>query len=161
MGEIGEMTRVSFRNVPTVVLCILITGCANHIQYQPLLQIPGRKSGYAEMEIESNTWRVIYRGVLAYDYNLIEDLATYRCAELTLEKGYTHFYFISPSMEWAFSDDPTAIIKYIRTTTLDNAPRSAILHDAEKIRRELREKLAKYLPPPMSSSATRHQLGVP
>ena len=147
MGKAREMTRLSFRNVQAAFLCMLITGCANHVQYQPLLQIPGRKSGYAEREIESNTWRVIYRGVLYYDYDLIEDLATYRCAELTLEKGYTHFYSVSPSGEWAFSDDPSAIVKYIRMTNLDNAPRGAILHDAEEIRRELGEKLARYIPP--------------
>ncbi len=66
---------------------LALTACASLAPYGP--QMGPRGQGYAEQQIESNRFRVTYRGVGAAAP--VADRALYRAAQLTTEKGYDWF----------------------------------------------------------------------
>lgn len=62
---------------------LLVAACASLAPYGPQMGASGQ--GYSEQRIESDRWRVTYRGV--GDPAPVADFALLRAAELTLEHG--------------------------------------------------------------------------
>lgn len=72
----------------TLSMIILLLGCA--VTYRPM----NASGGYTENQINENTFEVTFEG---NQYNSLDEVRTYltfRCAELTLEQGLTHFLII-------------------------------------------------------------------
>lgn len=72
----------------TLALISLLTGCA--VTYRA----EKGSGGYSEKQINENTFEVSFEG---NQYNTLDEVRTYltyRCAELTLEQGLTHFLIV-------------------------------------------------------------------
>lgn len=70
-------------------LCLVVTLSACATAYQR----DGLTSGFSETQLDENVWRVTFEGNGYTREQQAEDFALLRSAELTLEKGYTHFGF--------------------------------------------------------------------
>ena len=67
------------------VLVLLVAGCAT--PYQPT----GLAGGFTETQIDTNVFRVTFKGNGFTSPERAEDMALLRSAELTLKHGFTHF----------------------------------------------------------------------
>lgn len=72
-----------------VVAISLLAGCATG--YQP----KGFKGGFTETQLAPDSWRVSFGGNAFTSPEAAVDYTLLRCAELTLQGGYTHFVVIS------------------------------------------------------------------
>lgn len=70
-------------------LAFFISGCALATPYQPF-NIFGT-GGYENKEIDSNTQMVTYYTNMVTDSKIHKTMLLYRCAEVTIEKGYDYF----------------------------------------------------------------------
>lgn len=70
-------------------LCIVATLSACATAYQR----DGFTGGFSETQLDENVWRVTFEGNGYTREQRAEDFALLRSAELTLEKGFTHFGF--------------------------------------------------------------------
>lgn len=68
-------------------LALGLAACAKPALYQPLHD----DVGYGEQQLEANRYRVWFAGNSATPREQVEDYVLYRCAELTLDKGYDYF----------------------------------------------------------------------
>lgn len=75
------------RTLVVVGSALALASCASLAPYGPQTGAGGQ--GYAEQRIESDRYRVTYRGVGAA--GPVADLALLRAADLTLEQGYDWF----------------------------------------------------------------------
>ncbi|HEU4430488.1 MAG TPA: hypothetical protein VFT98_17130 [Myxococcota bacterium] len=66
--------------------------CATETRYQPA-EGPG-DYGYREQRIESDRWRVAFRGNSMTELESVEQALLYRAAELTLEQGFAWFRIV-------------------------------------------------------------------
>lgn len=68
----------------------LLAACGTYgpTPYQPAA---GGEMGYADTRIESDRYRVSFRGNSLTDRETVENYLLYRAAELTLQNGYDHF----------------------------------------------------------------------
>ena len=67
---------------------ILLLGCA--VTYRPM----NASGGYSDNQLNENTFEVTFEG---NQYNSLDEVRTYltfRCAELTLEQGLSHFLIV-------------------------------------------------------------------
>lgn len=71
-----------------ILLAAAIAACAKPALYQPMR---GEDVGYGEQPLETNRYRVWFAGNSATPRETVEDYVLYRCAELTLDKGYDYF----------------------------------------------------------------------
>ena len=85
-------------------LCIgvaVLAGCVTPTLYQPMESygfiIERGMEGYEDIQVDKNTYRVNFQGNSATNKERVERYAIYRCAELTMEKGYDYFVVISES----------------------------------------------------------------
>ena len=72
----------------TLTMILIIMSCA--VPYKP----ESGSGGYHEKQINENTFDVTFEG---NQYNTLDEVRTYltyRCAELTLEQGLTHFLIV-------------------------------------------------------------------
>jgi hypothetical protein len=83
-----------------IVLTAALAGCAKPALYQPLHD----DVGYGEQQLESNRYRVWFAGNSATPREVVEDYVLYRCAELTLEKGYDYFVLADRSTQGEHHD---------------------------------------------------------
>lgn len=75
------------RTLVLAAAAVSLAACANLAPYGPQGGPGGQ--GYSEQRIESDRYRVTYNGVGAL--GPVADLALFRAAELTLERGYDWF----------------------------------------------------------------------
>ena len=70
-----------------LLVCILafLTACAT--PYQP----KGFTGGYSQVQLDNNSARVEFKGNGYTSRERVEVFVLYRCAELTVEKGYDYF----------------------------------------------------------------------
>ncbi len=68
-----------------VVASALLAGCST---YKPAT---GSGPGYSEMQIDSNVYRVSFRGDGATKPDQADEMSLLRCAELMAEKGFPFF----------------------------------------------------------------------
>lgn len=80
-----------------LILAAALAACATPSAYGPAAS---RTSvGFSDMRIESDRYRVTYRGTAADAPAKVEDMALLRAAELTLGAGYDWFEVVSRSAE--------------------------------------------------------------
>ncbi len=77
-----------FKIVFTVSVIILLLGCA--VTYKPM----NATGGYSENQLNENTFEVTFEGNQYNDLNEVRTYLTFRCAELTLEQGLSHFLIV-------------------------------------------------------------------
>lgn len=73
------------RMVMSLCLIVSLSACVTVYQRE------GFSGGFSETQLDENIWRVTFSGNGYTREQRAEDLALLRSAELTLEKGYTHF----------------------------------------------------------------------
>lgn len=73
------------RLTATISLVFILTGCATAYQQKSFT------GGFSELQLSENIWKVSFHGNGYTRSERAEELSLLRCAELTLEKGYTHF----------------------------------------------------------------------
>jgi hypothetical protein len=76
------------KTITVISLAILLGGCAT--TYQP----EGLSGGFSETQLDTNVFRVSFRGNGYTRAERAEELALLRSAELTLKNGFTHFVVI-------------------------------------------------------------------
>jgi hypothetical protein len=76
------------QTIAAIFILILLGGCAT--AYQP----EGLSGGFSETQLDTNVFRVSFRGNGYTRAERAEDLALLRSAELTLKNGFTHFVVI-------------------------------------------------------------------
>jgi hypothetical protein len=76
-----------------LVIIELLVGCAT--PYQPR----GLAGGFSEIQLDQNTVRVFFRGNAKTPPDTIETYTLYRCAEVTLEKGFDYFIIVESGMD--------------------------------------------------------------
>lgn len=76
------------RALVLILMTAALAACAKPALYQPM---HGEDVGYGEQQLETNRYRVWFAGNAATPRETVEDYVLYRCAELTLEKGYDYF----------------------------------------------------------------------
>ena len=130
----------------SVLLSVLLCGCGVGSLYGPAY--------YSETKLGENVRRVTFRGG---DHPMTGDLCLLRCAEVTLESGYTHFQVVDSEsgsnidqigsvypfeqhyhMDSPFLREVTSVTKAIRllkTESLDGFAYSAM-----EVRRSMRQK---------------------
>ena len=83
------------------VLLLFSAGCGNPTPYQRMqgggLLGLGDKEGYEEVQVDGNTFRVNFQGNGHTSKETVERYTLYRCAELTLERGYDYFVVVDES----------------------------------------------------------------
>lgn len=91
--------------VTTLSLIILLLGCA--VTYRPM----NASGGYIENQINENTFEVTFEGNQYNNLDQVRTYLTFRCAELTLQQGLSHFLIIQdasyeevPDREFSESD---------------------------------------------------------
>ncbi|MBI1359706.1 MAG: hypothetical protein GC155_05410 [Alphaproteobacteria bacterium] len=74
----------------TVAAALGVAGCGT---YGPTPYQPGGKGaqGYSETKIETNRYRISFKGNSLTDKDTVENYMLYRAAELTLQNGYDVF----------------------------------------------------------------------
>src|SRR5512139_1039024 len=70
---------------------LMVSACATPTAYQPLDPRDRASGGYSEQRIESNRFRVVFRGNSMTSRETVETYLLYRAAELTLANGYDWF----------------------------------------------------------------------
>ena len=76
------------RNIALITFILALTGCAS--AYKP----EGFGGGFSETQLDTNVFRVSFRGNGYTRAERAEELALLRSAELTLSNGFTHFAII-------------------------------------------------------------------
>ena len=87
------MPRQSFALYVFSLAWLTLAGCAT--PYQP----EGFRGGYSDLQIDVNTFRVDFRGNGFTSRRTVEIYLLYRCAELTVEKGYDYFIVVDRGSE--------------------------------------------------------------
>jgi hypothetical protein len=75
--------------IPLITGTVILAGCATAYQSE------GFSGGFTETQLDTNVWRVSFRGNGHTRGEKAEDFAMLRSAELALANGYTHFAFAS------------------------------------------------------------------
>jgi hypothetical protein len=78
-------------------MIILLLGCA--VTYRPI----NASGGYSENQLNENTFEVTFEGNQYNNLNEVRTYLTYRCSELTLEQGLSHFLIVEDA---SFEDVP-------------------------------------------------------
>jgi len=72
----------------SVLLVLGLLGCA--VPYRP----EAGSGGFSEKQLNENTFEVTFEGNQYNSLDEVRTYLTYRCAELTLEQGLTHFLIV-------------------------------------------------------------------
>ena len=75
----------------------LLAACATSTPYGPAEG--GSGYGFSEQRIESNRYRVMFRGNSSTTREIVETFLLYRAAELTLMNGFEHFIVVENDTE--------------------------------------------------------------
>jgi hypothetical protein len=74
--------------ITVLAMIFVLLGCAT--KYQPA----GVRFGYRDIQVDKNTYRVTFEANTVTDSMVTSEYLLYRCAELTLEKGFGYFVVI-------------------------------------------------------------------
>ena len=73
---------------------LILTGCCT-TPYQPV----GWGGGYSNVQLDSNTIKVSFRGNGYTSRDTVENYLLYRCAETTVQHGYDYFMIVDSSAD--------------------------------------------------------------
>ena len=73
--------------------CLIALGCST--PYQPL----GYRGGYFDLRLDSETYKVSFRGNGNTSSEKVENYLLFRCAELTAQNGFDYFAIIDSKAE--------------------------------------------------------------
>lgn len=74
-----------------------LAACATSTPYVPAAE--GNGYGFSEQRIESNRYRVMFRGNSSTEREIVETYLLYRAAELTLVNGFDYFVVVENDTE--------------------------------------------------------------
>ena len=105
--------------------------------------------GYSEMQLDTASWMVMFDGDETLDRQVVERYALYRCAELTVEKGFDHFVVIDKDHDHATrisqgppmkstSTEPVHGPGGLQTVTVTTTTRSISVHDRHSSSKTIR-----------------------
>ena len=80
-----------------VMAALMLVACASETPYGPRQE--GSGYGFSEQPIESNRYRITFRGNSLTSRETVENYLLYRAAELTLQKGYDYFVVVEDDTE--------------------------------------------------------------
>ena len=127
-----------------LTIVILLTGCAT--TYRP----ENLTGGYSDSQLTDKTYRVRFKGNNYTSRNQVEQLLLYRCAELTTQLGYAHFYVLS--QDTLDISDPLAKMgifprNYYATALIQVVAQSdqAAAYDAQEVMRKVQTQYPKEL----------------
>ena len=80
---------------PALLAAALLAACAQPTPYAPV--VDGK--GYKEQQLESDRYRVSFRGNSSTPRETVENYLLYRAAEVTLETGNDHFRIVKQEIE--------------------------------------------------------------
>ncbi|PQA88035.1 CC0125/CC1285 family lipoprotein [Hyphococcus luteus] len=86
-----------FRLIILAGAALLMAACATSTPYGPAAN--GKGYGFSEQRIESNRYRITFRGNSVTSRETVENALLYRAAELTVELGYDYFVAIESDTE--------------------------------------------------------------
>jgi hypothetical protein len=89
--------------VSVLLLAGLAAGCASPTPYQPATN----GLGYAEQPIEPDRYRVTFSGNSLTSRETVENYLLFRAAEVTLARGYDHFFLVEKETERRTTYDTT------------------------------------------------------
>ncbi|WP_394647649.1 CC0125/CC1285 family lipoprotein [uncultured Sphingomonas sp.] len=69
----------------------LVAACATETAYRPATGSGFYRTGYSDIRIEPNRFRVTFAGNTVTDRDVVERYLLFRSAELTLQNGYDYF----------------------------------------------------------------------
>ena len=139
------------RFLPALVTLAVLTGCATPYQQK------GFRGGFSETRLESNVFRVTFRGNGYTSEERAADYALLRSAELALENGFGYFVITDKSMgsstssaaapTWSeylsYSGDRDGYASSSYTDTIvcfQSRPEMATVYDAASLRDSLAQK---------------------
>lgn len=70
---------------------LLVAGCATETTYHPAVGQGFYRTGFSEVQIEPDRWRVSFAGNTVTSRQTVEKYLLFRAAQLTLERGYDYF----------------------------------------------------------------------
>jgi hypothetical protein len=92
------LTRLGrFRQFAVLLGLIGLAGCAQPTPYQPATSENG--DGYTTQRIESNRFRISFRGNSVTSRQTVDTYMLYRAAEVTLENGYDYFVIVNKDVD--------------------------------------------------------------
>jgi len=81
------------RSILLLPIAMLLSSCVTPIQPTPY-QPNGFGGGFTETQLDTNVFKVTFRGNGVTHADRAEDMALLRSADLTLQHGFTHFAII-------------------------------------------------------------------
>ena len=78
-----------------LALAVLLGACSTPTPYAPAAE----RFGFSDSAIEQDRYRVSFSGNSATDRETVETYLLYRAAELTLEKGRSHFVIVARDLD--------------------------------------------------------------
>ena len=95
-----------FRLVMLGAAALLIAACATSTPYGPAAD--GKGYGFSDQRIESNRYRITFRGNSVTPRETVENALLYRAAELTVQQGYDYFIALENDTEASKSYSTTS-----------------------------------------------------
>lgn len=78
---------------------VALTSCTTATPYQPATGTGQYRTGYWDVQVEANRFRVSFAGNSLTNRETVERYLLYRAAELTLQKGFDHFVLVTRDTE--------------------------------------------------------------
>ncbi len=75
---------------------LVLSACATSTPYQPA-DSSGR--GYTDQQLESNRWRVSFKGNTLTSREQVENYLLYRAAEITTQRGFDYFIIVEGAVD--------------------------------------------------------------
>src|SRR5262249_9009450 len=86
----GGAPMPSAKSIVVAFLVVMLAGCTT--PYGKM----GLTGGYSEKQVSENVWHVHYLGNGFTTMETVQTMWLYRCASLTLEKGFAGFEIVTP-----------------------------------------------------------------
>lgn len=87
-------------------IMLMLAGCATSTPYQPAAREGG--FGFSDQRIETNRYRITFRGNSSTTREEVENSLLFRAAEITLDNGFDHFILVESDTEASRSFSSTA-----------------------------------------------------
>jgi hypothetical protein len=80
-----------YQTIALLLAALIASACATGPEYQP--RTPGSLSGYTDLQLSPNRYRVAFTGSYVSTRDDVEMYLLRRAAEVTLQSGFRHFVF--------------------------------------------------------------------